>query len=76
MPGYSHALDGVPAFDPKTGLMNVVVETPRGHRNKYKYDRELQAMKLDTVMPAGVVFPLILALSHPRWGKMATRWMF
>jgi inorganic pyrophosphatase len=57
MPGYSHALDGVPAFDSKTGLMNVVVETPRGHRNKYKYDRELQAMKLDTVMPAGVVFP-------------------
>jgi inorganic pyrophosphatase len=58
MPGFSNAaLDRVPAFDPDTGLMNVVVETPRGHRNKYKYDRQLQAIKLDTVMPAGVVFP-------------------
>jgi inorganic pyrophosphatase len=37
--------------------MNIIVETPRGHRNKYKYDRHLHAIKLDTVMPAGVVFP-------------------
>jgi inorganic pyrophosphatase len=58
MPGFLHAsLDHIPAFDPETGLMNVIVETPRGHRNKYKYDRKLQAIKLDTVMPAGVVFP-------------------
>ena len=58
MPGYSHAaLDRLPTFDPTSGLMNVVVETPRGHRNKYKYDRNMQAIKLDTVMPAGVVFP-------------------
>jgi inorganic pyrophosphatase len=58
MPGYSHtSLDQIPAYDPDTGLMNIIVETPRGHRNKYKYDRQLHAIKLDTVMPAGVVFP-------------------
>jgi inorganic pyrophosphatase len=58
MPGFVHpSLDRIPAFDEETGLMNIVVETPRGHRNKYKYDRELGAIRLDTVMPAGVVFP-------------------
>jgi inorganic pyrophosphatase len=58
MPGFSHApLDHIDSFDPQSGLVNIIVETPRGHRNKYKYDRKLQAIKLDTVMPAGVVFP-------------------
>ena len=37
--------------------MVVVVETPRGCRNKYKLDQQTKRMKLSKVMPEGMVFP-------------------
>lgn len=43
--------------NPKSELSNVVVETPRGSRNKYKYDEELHLFRLNSVLPAGTVFP-------------------
>lgn len=35
----------------------VVVETPRGNHNKYKYDEKTGRMKLSKVMPEGMMFP-------------------
>jgi hypothetical protein len=35
----------------------IVVETPRGRRNKYKFDPSTGRMKLSKVMPEGMVFP-------------------
>jgi inorganic pyrophosphatase len=35
----------------------VVIETPRGSRNKYKLDEETGRIKLSKVMPEGMVFP-------------------
>jgi inorganic pyrophosphatase len=35
----------------------IVVETPRGSRNKYKVDEQTHRMKLSKVMPEGMVFP-------------------
>jgi inorganic pyrophosphatase len=37
--------------------ITVIVETPRGSRNKYKLDEETGRMKLSKVMPVGMVFP-------------------
>jgi inorganic pyrophosphatase len=37
--------------------VQVLVETPRGCRNKYKLDEETGRMKLSKVMPEGMVFP-------------------
>jgi inorganic pyrophosphatase len=37
--------------------VEVIVETPRGCRNKYKFDEETGSMKLSKVMPEGMVFP-------------------
>jgi inorganic pyrophosphatase len=37
--------------------VNVVVETPKGSRNKYNYDDGLGLFKLGGVLPAGAVFP-------------------
>ena len=34
-----------------------VVETPRGSRNKYKFDEQTGRMKLSKVMPEGMMFP-------------------
>jgi inorganic pyrophosphatase len=34
-----------------------VVEAPKGSRNKYEYDHELDAIKLDRYLAASVVYP-------------------
>jgi inorganic pyrophosphatase len=39
------------------GTINVVVETPRGSRNKYKYDEKLGLFRLNRVLFAGASFP-------------------
>jgi inorganic pyrophosphatase len=46
-----------PAFDPETGDLNMIVETPKDSRNKYKYDDRLRVVSLDSELPAGAVFP-------------------
>ena len=45
------------AFDAEDGDLNVIVETPKGSRNKFTYDEELGLFKLGGVLPAGAVFP-------------------
>ncbi|MDX6611874.1 MAG: inorganic pyrophosphatase [Blastocatellia bacterium] len=44
------------AFD-DSGDLNVIVETPKGSRNKFGYDETLGLFKLDGVLPAGASFP-------------------
>jgi inorganic pyrophosphatase len=44
-------------FADKRGTLNVVVETPRGHRNKFKYDPTQKTFRLGSVLPAGASFP-------------------
>jgi inorganic pyrophosphatase len=40
-----------------TGEVNVIVETPRGSRNKIKFDPPTGMFRLDKTLPAGAVFP-------------------
>jgi inorganic pyrophosphatase len=35
----------------------VVVDTPRGSRNKYKYDEKLGLFRLSRILPSGMSFP-------------------
>ncbi|HEY9864199.1 MAG TPA: inorganic diphosphatase [Candidatus Obscuribacterales bacterium] len=42
---------------PKPGLINVLIEIPAGSKNKYEYDKELQAFALDRVLFASVQYP-------------------
>jgi inorganic pyrophosphatase len=44
-------------FADKHGTLNVVVETPRGRRNKFKYDPAQKVFRLGSVLPAGASFP-------------------
>ena len=44
-------------FDRKSGNLNVVIDTPKGSRNKYAFDFKINAYKLKTVLPHGAVFP-------------------
>jgi inorganic pyrophosphatase len=41
----------------ESGLVNVIIDTPRGSANKYKYDEQLEIFKISRVLPAGMHFP-------------------
>src|SRR3954466_4948745 len=50
-------LEKLKPFDKETGNLNVVIETPKGSRNKYAFDFDVKSYKLKTVLPHGSVFP-------------------
>jgi inorganic pyrophosphatase len=43
--------------DPKSDLVRVVIDTPAGSRNKYKFDPELRIFKVSRILPVGMSFP-------------------
>jgi inorganic pyrophosphatase len=38
-------------------VIRVVIETPKGCRNKYEFDPEMRSFKLSRVLPEGMLFP-------------------
>ena len=38
-------------------MIKVVIETPKGSRNKYAFDPEVRVFELKKVLPAGMTFP-------------------
>jgi len=44
-------------IDKRDGLLQVIVETPKGSRNKFAFDPEQEIFALKKVLPAGMVFP-------------------
>lgn len=42
--------------DDKSSIQ-VVIETPKGSRNKYEFDPKLRSFTLSRVLPGGMVFP-------------------
>jgi inorganic pyrophosphatase len=50
------SLEKLPTWD-NQGRLNVVVETPKGSRNKLAWNEEYGMIELRGVLPAGAVFP-------------------
>jgi inorganic pyrophosphatase len=50
-------LDKISPFDEKSEELNVIIDTPKGSRNKYKFDEEIGLYKLGGVLPVGAYFP-------------------
>jgi inorganic pyrophosphatase len=50
-------LETLTPFNRESGNLNVIIETPKGCRNKYGFDIDLQCYRLMGVLPAGAVFP-------------------
>jgi inorganic pyrophosphatase len=44
-------------IDKKDNLLQVIIETPAGSRNKFAYDPDQGIFSLKKVLPAGMVFP-------------------
>ena len=49
-------LSRIPA-QPKTGLINILIEIPAGSKNKYEFDKNFNAFALDRVLYASVQYP-------------------
>lgn len=47
----------VDAFEEDSWNLNVIIETPKGSRNKFKYTPSFDIFKLDTSLQAGASFP-------------------
>lgn len=45
------------AAQPKPGLINVLIEITGGSKNKYEYDKQLEAFALDRVLSSSVQYP-------------------
>ncbi|AFZ35507.1 Inorganic pyrophosphatase [Stanieria cyanosphaera PCC 7437] len=46
----------IPA-QPKPGLINVLIEIPAGSKNKYEFDKDMNAFALDRVLFSSVQYP-------------------
>jgi inorganic pyrophosphatase len=44
-------------LDPKDGLLQVIIETPKNSRNKFSFDVDQHIFALKKVLPAGMSFP-------------------
>ena len=44
-------------FDEESGTLNVIIDTPKGSRNKFKYDERSEMFKLGGALPLGALFP-------------------
>jgi inorganic pyrophosphatase len=53
----SNAIDRLEPFDETARHWRVVIETPKGSHNKYKYDEALGLYTLGGVLPEGMSFP-------------------
>ena len=53
----SPSVNELPTVDPDSGRLNVVVDTPKGSRNKYKFDEKHNQWRLSKVLPQGLSFP-------------------
>lgn len=49
-------LSKIPA-QPKPGILNVLIEIPAGSKNKYEFDKDLEAFALDRVLYSSVQYP-------------------
>lgn len=55
--GTTSGINGLEAFDRKTNELNVVIESPRGCRNKYTFDEKRGLFYLSGILPPGASFP-------------------
>ena len=53
----NNAFEKIKPFDVESGDLNVIIDTPKGSRNKYAYDEKLGLFVLKGVLTVGHSFP-------------------
>ena len=52
-----HPISKLPATDRESGDLNVIIDTPKGSRNKFSWDEKRGLFELTGMLPIGAVFP-------------------
>ncbi|HMJ05470.1 MAG TPA: inorganic diphosphatase [Chthoniobacterales bacterium] len=52
-----HPINKLTPFHRKTGDLHVVIDTPKGSRNKFAWDEKRELFQLGGVLPVGAIFP-------------------
>jgi inorganic pyrophosphatase len=52
-----HPISKLAAFDRASGDLNVIIDTPKGSRNKFSWDEKRELFELSGMLPTGAVFP-------------------
>jgi len=55
--GLANPMRLAPRHEDDGDLIQVIIETPKGSRNKYAFDPEQKVFELKKVLPAGMAFP-------------------
>jgi inorganic pyrophosphatase len=50
-------MQDIPARESGSGRVHVVIDTPAGSRNKYKYDEQFASFRISRILPLGAAFP-------------------
>lgn len=50
-----HPFRALPARAPQSGLVHVLIDTPKGSRNKFKFDEDYGVYRLSRILPAGAI---------------------
>ena len=54
---FAETITSLPPFDEEAGDLNVIIETPKGSRNKYAWNEKLGLFELKGVLTIGHSFP-------------------
>ncbi len=52
-----HPISKLPATDRESGHLNVIIDTPKGSRNKFSWHEKRGLFELTGMLPTGAVFP-------------------
>ena len=60
----------------KETTFDVLIEIPKGSRNKYEYDFDLGKMRFDRMLHTSMVYPTDYGLFQKLWPMMGILWMY
>ncbi len=69
----THPFSMLPPFDRESGDLHVVIDTPKGSRNKFAWREKRELFELGGSYPRARCFPIISGLSPMRAAVMAMR---
>jgi inorganic pyrophosphatase len=75
MPSRNTVLSDTSSRAKKSGDYRAVIETPKGSRNKYRYDSSCDCFELATTLPEGMAFPFEVVFISSTLGVTAIRSM-
>jgi len=57
------------SMDKEDGTLQVIIETPKGSRNKFAFDEKQKIFTIKKVLPAGMTFPYDFGFLPRRHGS-------